>query len=165
MINNKMSQFTYTAGFSFKTSIPITRKDYINLCLKISEKLNEYYGQAEENKILILPEAITEGGIYFSGKNYGEAGCGKWYKSLRHVCHNLRWPYINNNVVDDWSASNEILFPANTTADTCLKSFKGAPIWKLDELKIIKSCFEEFGIKCTSMPRQKNLISQDKYMH
>lgn len=81
-----------------------------------------------------------------------------YYKCMRHNCFMeekktkirkyLNWEYINENTYDEWYNSNEIIFPINMKEETVFKSFRNAPAWTIDELIIIKECFEYYSIIC-----------------
>lgn len=161
-----MSQ-TYTEGFVFETKKEITKKDYINLCKLISAKLNKHYDCDEDEKIYIVPEATTEGGMKFMWKKMG-----KKYKTIRHHCHQkpekgaiggsweVGWPRIKENTYAEWSVSDEVLFPEKTIGETFLKAFDGAPVWTMEELMILKVCYEHCGIMCKKMPKAKTLVDK-----
>jgi hypothetical protein len=145
---------THTRGFKITCKKGISKKDYIDLCEKISDELNILHKLQGDEKIIIKPEPITEGGMVFTGNNIFSN-----YKSLRHPFCNQKWPLIENQTYDEWKISNEILFPEKFSTQVVLKSFYDSPSWSLEELKIFKNCFEMYDIKCTNMPSKKSLIS------
>jgi hypothetical protein len=83
---------------------------------------------------------------------------------------------IEYNLVDDYPPSIQEMFPvssqgtftevksnlifsAGCKSETYLKAFSGAPVWTLDELRIVKKNFELFGVKVTKMPKKKTLTT------
>lgn len=163
---------TYTNGFTIKMTRDFTKKEYIELCDLIAQKLNSLYGYNDENKISIIPEPITEGGMKFVGgpnNIYGELsgqmGHNKFYKTMRHRFfikdhprnNDIKWEWITDKTKENWSISNDILWPKNSESATVLKSFHKAPLWTLEELVILKECFEKYDIKCKKMPIKKSL--------
>ena len=163
---------TYTHGFTFNTQKDITKREYIELCELISDKINIQNNFIGDSKIKIKPEPITEGGMIFTNGNnnvYGNGNfhSGIYYKSMRHTCfmeekktkirEYLNWECINDNTYDEWYSSNEIIFPIIMRGETVLKSFRNAPAWTMDELIIIKECFENYNIICKKMPSKKSL--------
>jgi hypothetical protein len=138
---------TYGKGFSLKCNNIITKNDIINFCKLLNEK-NEYKDKCE-----FKPEGISEGGIVFKFNNSEN----KWYKSVR-LClneyddgrnRNGEWYWINDNVMDEWSDNNDIILKKNSKFHIFLKSFHGAPVFTLDELKIWEDCFNKIGISKT----------------
>lgn len=156
---------TYTDGLTFKTEKVITKNDIINLC-KLLNNREEYINICE-----FKPEDITEGGIVFKFKN---ALNEKWYKSVRlcvysgiskakgyNICSKGNWYLINENVMNEWNENNDIIFHANIKFPTVLKSFNGAPVFTLEELKIWEECFNQIGIKkIGKYPTKKSLITE-----
>jgi hypothetical protein len=124
---------TYTQGLTFKTERVITKHDIVIMCEMLNKE--EMYLDLCEFE----PEAISEGGIKFNFKDK------TWYKSVRLYVGN--WYFITNNVLDDWKGSEDIVFQENTTFSTFLKSFHGAPLFTLDELKVWERCFNEIGVQ------------------
>jgi hypothetical protein len=43
--------------------------------------------------------------------------------------------------------NDDIVFDKNYKFDTIIKSFHGAPVFTLDELKIWEECFNQIGVK------------------
>jgi hypothetical protein len=165
--------FTNTNGPKLKFQSEMTRGDYISLCKKISDELNKYHKNNETNNIKIVPEAITEGGMKIIGglnNIYGDTpyiSKGKLqYKTIRHHCFikerntqtNIEWPCITMDTYEEWENSKEVLFPVNTQSQTHLRAFHGA-LWTIDELLIIKLCFESFNIKCTKIAATKKYLT------
>jgi hypothetical protein len=146
---------TYTNGLTLKTDRVITKNDIITMCNLLNNH-NEYSNLCE-----FQPEGITEGGIVFKFKDHFDSN---WYKSVR-LCVNYRdtggnWYWINENVITEWSGNNDIIFNNNIKFTIFLKSFHGAPLFTLDELKIWEECFKQIGIvKVGKYPSKKSLIS------
>ena len=143
---------TYSSGLTFKTEKIITKNDIINLCKSLNNN-------AEYSDICYFePEAITEGGLIFKFKENPD-----WYKSIRiHVdCQgDGKWYQINENVIDEWTDNNDIIFNNKTKFSTFLKSFRGAPPFTIKELKIMEGSFSDIGIKRTGKyPTKKSLIT------
>ena len=148
---------TYTSGLTLKTERVITKKDIIAMCNLLNNK-DEYL-----NLCTFEPEAITEGGIVFK---FNDGFDNKWYKTvrLRVYSGNIKgkWYRINENVMSEWSENDDIIFDKNQKFTTFLKSFHGAPLFTLDELKIWEECFNKIGIiKVGRYPSKKSLIDKD----
>lgn len=151
-------------GFKFTCLKDITKGEYVNLCLKLSDKLNQHFNLTE-NKIFIYPEGISEGGFHFTNNNCGDYN--GYYKTMRHrvMTHefnNIEWPWITNTTLKEWENSGQILFPKKSHSYTSLYSvsntLNNAPVWTLEELLIFKETLEEFGFKVVKMPKKKDLI-------
>ena len=70
---------------------------------------------------------------------------------------------INDNVMTEWLDNNDIIFNKNSKFTIFLKSFHGAPLFTLDELKIWEECFNQIGIvKVGSCPSKKSLVFTGK---
>ena len=149
---NKMS--TYTKGITFKTEKDITKNDIITMCNLLNNK-DDYI-----NLCVFEPAAISEGGIVYKFKNNNN----KWYKSVR-LCVKKdyskgEWYWINKNVINEWIENNDIIFNKDNTFTIFLKSFHGAPVFTLDELKLWENCFNEIGIvRVGKYPTKKSLIT------
>jgi hypothetical protein len=164
-IKNYKKMNTYTGGFYLKFKKDISKKEYIELCKKISFKLNELYN-LNDNSIKILPEAVTEGGMVFEK---GNNEYNKGYKTMRHSFSYLRqsnrknskWEWITEKTYEIWNESEETLIFAPSECSTYLKAFGEAPAWTLKELQIFKTCFEEYDVKVTKMPKAKDLIHKE----
>ena len=145
---------TYTSGLRLKTERIITKNDIIIMC-------NLLNGNCEYSNLCeFTPEGITEGGILF---NFNDEFDKNWYKSVR-LCVGYNgaggnWPWVNENVMTEWSCNNDIILQTNTKFTIFLKSFHGAPLFTLDELKIWEECFKQIGIvKVGKYPSKKSLI-------
>ena len=150
---------TYTCGFTIKAERNVTKNDIITMC-------NLLNGKDEYSKLCdFIPEGITEGGILF---RFNEECDKKWYKSVRFSGVDYRkvvgewgnWDWVTENVMTDWYGNNDLVFPANIKITIFLKSFHGAPLFTLEELKIWDECFTQIGFKkIGKYPTQKNLSS------
>jgi hypothetical protein len=146
---------TYTRGLTLITERIITKKDIITMCNLLNSK-DEYTNLCE-----FEPEPISEGGILFKFKDNFD---NTWYKSVR-LCVSWgetrgKWYLINKNVISEWSGNDDIIFNKNSKFTIFLKSFHGAPLFTLDELKIWEECFNQIGIVMVGKyPTKKNLIS------
>lgn len=149
---------TFAGGLVLNKNI--TKHEYITLCNILSNKLTELYDET----VIVIPEAITDGGLQILTKDFINTGK---YKSFRHhFINNIRcsykYPFINHDESVKWLNNNDILFPKILEADVTLKAFYGAPVWTIKELKIFNKCFKEFGIKYIQMPKiNKQLIQTD----
>jgi len=148
---------TYTNGFTLKTLKIITKNDIINMCNLLNNR-DEYI-----NICKFLPEGIGGGGIIF---NYKNAVNDNWYKSVRLQVNNGntggKWYWVNDNVINEWTDNNDIIFDKNVKFTIFLKSFHGAPVFTLEELKIWELCFNQIGIiKVGNYPTKKSLIDLD----
>ena len=125
----------------------ITKREYVELCELISDKINIQNNFIGDSKIKIKPEPITEGGMIFTNGNnnvYGNGNfhSGIYYKSMRHTCFmeekktKIR-EYLNWECINDQA-------------------------WTMDELIIIKECFENYNIICKKMPSKKSLNGKIK---
>lgn len=146
---------TYTSGLSLKCERTVTKNDIITMCNLLNNR-EEYSNLCE-----FEPEGISEGGIIFKFKNGFDP---KWYKSVRLCVHcdgsKGKWDFIRKNVMTEWSGNNDIIFNAKNKSSTYLKSFHGAPLFTLEELKIWEECFNQIGIvRVGKYPSKKSLIS------
>lgn len=137
---------TYCSGpelFSLKN---ISKREFVELCINLENEFNNFYNTKEYS---FSPECITEGGIIFNNFNeYNTNG----YKTMR--IYFIKEPggikklygYINKNIKNEWINEESILIEKNKNLGTCLKSFKNAPEWTNEELKIFENCFKKFGL-------------------
>ena len=145
---------TYAIVLTLKTKKIITKNDIITICKLLNSK-DEYSNLCE-----FQPEGISEGGILFKFKDNLDK---KWYKSVR-LCVNCnvsrgKWYFINDNCISEWTGNNDIIFDKNNKFTLFLKSFNGAPLFTLEELKIWEECFNQIGIiKVGKYPSKKSLI-------
>jgi hypothetical protein len=141
---------TYTIGLTLKTERIITKDDIITMCKLLNSK-DEYSNLCE-----FQPEGINGGGILFKFKN------NKWYKSVRLCLNNGvgEWYWVNDNYLSEWAGNNDIIIDKNNKFTLFLKSFYGAPLFTIEELKIWESCFNQIGIiKIGKYPSKKSLIT------
>jgi len=108
------------------------------------------------------PEGITEGGILFKFKDNLD---NKWYKSVRLCVRNGeskgKWYWVNDNYLSEWTGNTDIILDTNNKFTLFLKSFGGAPLFTVDELKIWEECFNQIGIiKVGKYPSKKSLITK-----
>ena len=144
---------TNTIGLTLKTEKIITKNDIINMCNLLNNK-DEY-----SNLCKFEPEGISEGGILFKFKDANE----KWYKSVRLCVNNGysqgKWYWVSDNYFPEWSESNDIIFNKNEQFTLYLKSFHGAPLFTIEELKIWEECFNQIGItRIGKYPTKKSLM-------
>ena len=148
----KFIMITYTCGLTLKTERIITKDDIITMCKLLNSK-DEYSNLCE-----FQPEAISEGGILFKFNNLDN----KWYKSVR-LCvgkgrNKGKWYLINDNVLSEWNGNNDIIFDKNDIFTLFLKSFDGAPLFTIEELKIWEECFNQIGVvNVGKYPSKKSL--------
>ena len=150
---------TYTKGFAIKTNKIVTKNNIITLC-KLLNCRPEYANLCE-----FQPEAISEGGILFKFKQNLD---NKWYKSVRLCVHNLtntgNWGYVNENSLYERVGNFYVIFDKNIKTTLFLKSFNGAPLFTLEELKIWEECFNLIGIvKIGKYPILKKCLAASIY--
>lgn len=149
---------TYTAGLRLKTERIVTKNDIVTLCMLLSGK--DIYTNVCEFR----PEGITEGGIVFKFK---EENPGKqWYKTVRFSggMDRMKWAWIHSDVISEWTDNSDIVFKKNEEFGTFLKSFNGAPLFTIDELKLWEDCFNKIGIvKVGKYPTEKSMKSIGAY--
>ena len=150
---------TYTTGLTLKTQRIITKDDIMTMCKLLNNK-DDYSNLCE-----FQPEGISEGGILYKFKDNLD---NKWYKSVR-LCVGCgestgKWYWVNDNYLSEWTGNNDIIFDKNNKFTLFLKSFKGAPVFTLEELKIWEDCFNEIGIiKVGKYPSKKSLTTKLGY--
>ena len=147
---------TYTSGFTLKTEKIITKNDIITMCNLLNNK-DEYL-----NLCKFEPEGITEGGIIFK---FNDGFDNKWYKTVRLRVYdgNIKgkWYWINENVMSEWHKNNDMIFDKNQRFTIFLKSFYGAPLFTIEELKLWEYCFNQIGIvRVGRYPSKKSLIDK-----
>jgi len=148
MANNR----TYTKGYDLISTKSITKKEFIELCILLSNECNEY---------VFTPETISEGGILF--KNFND---GNKYKTMRlhKIVDNYYYYYrngysgmksfysfrINGNELEEWKNNEDILCNKDTLITTFLKSFNDVQPYTIEELKLFEKCFNQIGINVIS---------------
>ena len=147
---------TYADGLTLKTERIITKHDIITMCNLLNNK-DEY-----SNLCKFEPEGICEGGILFK---FNDNLDNNWYKSVRLCVNNGysqgKWPWVDNNYLSEWYESNDIIFDKNNKFTLFLKSFRGAPLFTIEELKIWEDCFNQIGIiNVGKYPSKKSLITK-----
>ena len=149
---------TYARGITLKTERIITKDDIITMCKLLNSKY-EYYDLCE-----FQPEGITEGGILFKFKDNLD---NKWYKSVRlsiSSANKGKWYCVDDNYLPEWSGNNDIIFDKNKKFTLFLKSFNGAPLFTLEELKLWEECFNQIGIvKVGKYPTKKKSNKKFKF--
>jgi len=162
---------TYTSGLDLKFKQSLSKSEYMMLCDRLGIVLSDIAGiNGHEDRIIVVPEPITEGGFKLCGGPGGIYGTisgyvdGKVYKTMRHFIGTNKygvtvfiWPWITPTTQGEWRHSDAIIIREGMIASTTLKAFIGAPEWTLAELRACKGVFEEFGIQCTNTPRAKDL--------
>jgi len=142
---------TYTHGFSFVVSKNVTKAEFIKICELLT---NEVFFN---NEYVFEPEPISEGGIIYRPVNNTENVFK--YKSIRFQHPHGDWPWINTEVLNEWRKSDDILFYEGHKFNTFLKSFGDSPLYTLEELEIIASYFNSFGLsKIGKFPKKKDLM-------
>ena len=138
---------TYTPGFYVTNDKNITKHDIITLCGLLNN--DPFYA----NLCTFEPEPITEGGIVFKFSN------PMWYKTMRFRPRRdgVRWPWINANVMTEWFENQDVVIHKKNTFETYLKSFRGAPSFTIEELKIWETCLNQIGIRVGTYPTKKML--------
>jgi hypothetical protein len=142
----------YTDGFYIESQKTITKNDIITMCELLNQQ--DFY----KDICTFEPEAISEGGIVFKFIN----NTNDWYKTMRIFFINqndCRWYSVNNNVMNEWKNNDDIIAKKNNKKiRTFLKSFRNAPRFTQDELKIWEDCFNKIGfLRVSRFPSKKNL--------
>lgn len=148
---NKNNQ--YTDGFYIESKKTITKNDIITMCELLNQ--HDFY----KDICTFEPEPITEGGIVFKFIN----NPNNWYKTMRIFFINqndCQWYSVNKDVMNEWKNNDDIIAKNNKKKiRTFLKSFRNAPRFTQDELKIWEDCFNEIGFfRVGRYPYKKNLI-------
>ena len=145
----KLDNISYTHGYMLIAQTDIRKRDIILLC----ELLNDEY----ENLCFFIPEAKSEGGIKYNFINEG------LYTAVRLGLRNDKeWPWVNKDVMTEWKNNDDIILEKNKTISTFLKSFHGAPLFTLEELKLWEKCFNAIGLKRLGRYPRKKDLSQPK---
>ena len=55
------------------------------------------------------------------------------------------FPFMDDNVMDNWKNSKDIVLQKNEKIKTFLKSFDGAPAFTIEELIIFEEYFQKIG--------------------
>ena len=140
---------TYTKGYILIAKRDILKKDIISMCNLLNSH-DKYI-----NICKFTPERITESGIVYKYLN-NEVN-NNFYKSVR--LRGIKWCFINDNVIIDWEKSNDIILKQNNKINTFLRSFNGASLFTIDELKIWEELFNKIGLKrFGKYPSEKKLI-------
>lgn len=161
---------TYKEGFRIKNTTTVTKGRFIELLRTLEGSIVEKCGKT----VHLQPEAICEGGIRVRcGTESAEA-----FKSLRFhlkLKHNRkymlseaggdqpnehRWPFITDNVQEEWSGSDEVLFAQNLEGYVFLKAFHGASAWTTQEIRCFAHAFQEAGMTVTRVPALRRTMRQ-----
>jgi hypothetical protein len=164
---------TYCSGFILKSIKDISKKEFVELCYNLQYKFNIYYNT---NEYSFSPECITEGGIVFNNFNNETK-----YKTMRMYFTNEKdgtriknlYGFINNDIKEEWKNDikeewkndENILINNNVYIGTYLKSFRDAPKYTSDELKIFIECFENIGLYIEKLPTKKELKRLKNYSY
>lgn len=149
---------TYCSGFSLIAFKNISKQTFVEMLNDLQNEFNEYYNT---NEYSFNPECISEGGIIFNNFNNKEK-----YKTMRLYFESDRgrenlYGYISNNIKDKWITDESVLINECDKLGTYLKSFRGAPKWTNDELKIFQKCFGKVGLFIDDLPHEKELKMYD----
>ena len=169
---------TYTEGFYYQLEGHLTTRRLDRLCACLSRELGA----------VIVPEAITEGGLLYEswpGKESGQ------YKTIR-LSSSMRvdrWPWIVENQLAIWAGqpdriifrdvntlipsameataqqvlggqhNHPLFMPKRVWQKTFLKAFGGAPCFTMAELETIMAVFRANGFPCRFNGSQNRLSS------
>jgi hypothetical protein len=124
---------TYTRAYQLKAIKDITKNDILLLC----DYLNTNF-----EGITFKPEGITEGGIVY------HTNIPRYYKSFRLDIRNDvgKWPWIRDDVMDEWRSNNDIIIYKGKVIDPFLKAFYDAPSYTHQELEIWEIGLEQIGL-------------------
>ena len=119
-------------GRPYKATKIIYKKDIIELCNLLSN--SDYF----KDICHFVPEPVFGGGIRFKYKEKE-----KLYKTMRlGVSH---FPFMDDNVMDNWKNSKDIVLQENEKIKTYLKSFDGAPAFTIEEINVFEMHLKEIG--------------------
>lgn len=127
---------TYTNGLSFLPKTDITQNDIVTLCNLLNNH-NQF-----KDICTFEPEPITEGGIIFKYIN----GEDKWYKSMRLGLNGRDWPNVDKTPMINWLNGTKVIIKKDVRFDTYLKSFRFAPEFTQEELKVFEECFNKINV-------------------
>ena len=119
-------------GYSYKSTKPVLKKDIVRLCNLMGEI--EYFKDISH----FVPEPVYGGGIKFVFKDNE-----KFFKTVRLGIR--RFPHMDENVMDLWKDSEDIVLDKFNRINTVLKTFDGAPEFNNKEVNYIESCLKELG--------------------
>ena len=112
-------------GYSYKSTRPILKKDIVKLCNLLGEI--EYF----KNICHFVPEPVYGGGIKFVFKSNE-----KFFKTVRLGIR--RFPHMDENVMDDWKDSEDIVLDKFNRINTVLMSCGGVSDFTIKEVIISK---------------------------
>ena len=119
-------------GYSYKSTKPILKKDIVRMCNLLGEI--DYF----KDICHFVPEPVYGGGIKFIFKNNE-----KFFKTVRLGIR--RFPHMDENVMDDWKDSEDIVLDKFNRINTILKTFDGTPEFNNKEVNYIEDCLKEIG--------------------
>lgn len=148
---------TLCNGFTLVAYKNITKKQFVQMLNNLQKKFNDHYDTDEYN---FSPELISEGGIVFDNFNDKNK-----YKTMRlyfidnkSKCQTESlYGTISTNTKEKWKTIENILIKKDQYLGTFLKSFRDAPGWTADELKIFIDCFDKMGLMIDTIPTTKEL--------
>lgn len=141
-----MSGDTYSVGFQMTAARDVSRQEYIAICEEMSVALNTLH---HIDTIKVRPEPISGGGFVIITPDVPHAP----YKTMRHYFREIKWPWVEADVMDSWRDDATVLIQANSRSGTFLKAFDGAPKWTKAELLAIKAVLEAHALRVRKMPR------------
>lgn len=135
-------------GFYIQPQKTITKNDIITMCELLNQ--HDFY----KDICSFEPEPISEGGIVFKFINnpYDYYKSMRIYFSKTYGYNDGEWYSINKDVMNEWKNNDDIIAKKSKRKQirTFLKSFRNAPIFTKEELKIWENCFEKIGFKRVS---------------
>jgi hypothetical protein len=113
------------------------------------------YYASSESPCTIHPEPITRGGLEYRFVNNM-----RWYKTIRLNID--KWPWITPNTEAEWRDNEEVLLESGETINLFLKSFHGAPVFTLEELRDLEHLFNLIGFtRFGRYPGKKRLVDKE----
>lgn len=123
---------TNMKGRPYKATKIIYKKDIVELCNLLSN--SDYF----KDICRFVPEPVYGGGIKFVYKENG-----KLFKTVRL---GIRYfPFMDDNVMDNWKNSKDIVLEKDKRIKTSLKSFDGAPAFTIEEINVFETHLKEIG--------------------
>jgi hypothetical protein len=172
---------TYTHGYIFKPARSITSLDLLHVCDLLKVAFAAKHGK-QPDEYLFEPEAICEGGIIFKrfpGMVDGQfktmrlrfnqypwlpEDLNEWRNKEPIEIHNVwnrkrvRLTRNNRDEYLEYLSEYEKQIKKQQVISTCLKAFKGAPHWTMEELKIFSSCLQQIGLKQSEKVKADDLV-------
>jgi hypothetical protein len=119
-------------GYSYKSTKIVYKKDIVRLCELLGEL--DYF----KDICRFAPEPVYGGGIKFVYKENG-----KMFKTVRLGIRHF--PYMDENVMDKWKNSEDIVLDKFNRINTILKSYDGSPVFNNKEVIFFENCLKELG--------------------